>query len=235
MLRDDVQTIDDIEGQLAVYRSDLSREFEFRLSEVDNILHQFENRGMQFFDDTLRVGPAFPILWNKARIQREFEREVVADVPQQIERQVHDLIDWLVASELRQWQAVSDHVNRRARTHEGRLVGGEASGFQYDRQKADRHGGTRREPRRRQLRSRTRGRGDGRWRENGGRRRSAGPGRRDRTRRDRDGAGHDHRRRRDRHRRRRDDRRARHVRDSLEAEAGQSRSCARASSGCAPS
>jgi small GTP-binding protein len=134
VLRDDVQTIDDIERQLDVYRSDLSREFEFRLSEVDNVLHQFENRGIEFFDDTLRFG-RIPDLWNKARIQREFERDVVADVPQQIERQVHDLIDWLVASQLRQWQAVSDHVSRRARTHEGRLVGGETGGFQYDRQK----------------------------------------------------------------------------------------------------
>ena len=134
VLRDDVQTIEDIEGQLGVYRSDLSREFEFRLSEVDNILRQFENRGIQFFDDTVRVG-RIPDLWNKSRVQSEFEREVVADVPRQIERQVDDLIDWLVASELRQWQAVSDHVNRRARTHEGRLIGGEASGFQYDRQK----------------------------------------------------------------------------------------------------
>jgi small GTP-binding protein len=130
----DLQTIDDIEQQLAVYRQDLAREFEFRLSEVDNILHQFENRGVQFFDETLRVG-RIPDLLNKARVQREFEREVVADVPQQIERQVHDLIDWMVASELRQWQAVSDHVNRRARTHEGRLIGGETSGFQYDRRK----------------------------------------------------------------------------------------------------
>jgi small GTP-binding protein len=134
VLAADLQTIEDIEGQLNVYRSDLAREFEFRLAEVDNILQQFENRGMTFFDETLRVG-RIPDLLNKARIQREFERDVVADVPQQIERQVQDLIDWMVASELRQWQAVTDHVNRRAKTHEGRLVGGEASGFQYDRQK----------------------------------------------------------------------------------------------------
>src|SRR5690606_34130467 len=111
-----------------------SREFEFRLAEVDNILQQFENRGVQFFDDTLRIG-RIPDLLNKARMQREFEREVVADVPQQIERQVQDLIDWMVASELRQWQAVTDHVNRRAQAHEGRLLGGEAGRFQYDRQK----------------------------------------------------------------------------------------------------
>ena len=134
VLRADLQTIEDIERQLDVYRTDLSREFEFRLAEVDNILQQFENRGMMFFDETLRVG-RIPDLLNKARIQREFERAVVADVPQQIEQQVHDLIDWMVSSELRQWQAVTEHVNRRARAHEGRVVGGESSGFQYDRKK----------------------------------------------------------------------------------------------------
>ena len=134
VLAADLQTLEDIESQLTVYRADLSREFEFRLSEVDNILQQFENRGMTFFDETLRVG-RIPDLLNKARIQREFEREVVADVPQQIEKQVQDLIDWMVASELRQWQAVTEHVNRRAKAHEGRLMGGESSGFQYDRQK----------------------------------------------------------------------------------------------------
>lgn len=134
VLRADLQTIEDIERQLDVYRTDLSREFEFRLAEVDNILQQFENRGMVFFDETLRVG-RIPDLLNKARIQREFERAVVADVPQQIEQQVHDLIDWMVSSELRQWQAVTEHVNRRARAHEGRVLGGESSGFQYDRKK----------------------------------------------------------------------------------------------------
>jgi hypothetical protein len=40
-----------------------------------------------------------------------------------------------VSTELRQWQAVTEHVNRRARAHEGRLLGGESSGFQYDRKK----------------------------------------------------------------------------------------------------
>lgn len=132
LLRDDLRTIDDIEGQLGVYRSDLSREFEFRLSEVDNILHQFENRGVAFFDDTLRIG-RIPDLLNKARLQREFERQVVGDVPQQIDKQVQDVIDWMVASELRQWQAVTEHVNRRRKAHEDRVVGPENTSFQYDR------------------------------------------------------------------------------------------------------
>jgi hypothetical protein len=40
----------------------------------------------------------------------------------------------MVASELRQWQAVNEHVAKRRAAHEGRVVGGtDAKGFQYDR------------------------------------------------------------------------------------------------------
>jgi small GTP-binding protein len=132
LLRDDLAAVEDIDRQLDVYRSDLAREFEFRLAEVDNVLHQFENRGVRFFDDTLRVG-RLPDLLNKARIQHEFERDVVADVPRRIESRVHDVIDWMVASALRQWETVTEHVNRRRAAHDGRVMGGQASGFQYDR------------------------------------------------------------------------------------------------------
>ena len=132
LLRSDLSTVDDLERQLDVYRSDLERAFEFRLADVDNVLQQFENRGVRFFDDTLRLG-RLADLFNKTRIQAEFERQVVADVPQRIESQVQDVIDWLVASALKQWQAVTEHVNRRLAAHEGRIVGGQTSGFQYDR------------------------------------------------------------------------------------------------------
>jgi small GTP-binding protein len=134
VLKQDLETVEDIERQLDLYRADLSREFEFRLAEIDNVLQQFENRGVAFFDDTLRIGRVADLL-NKPRLQREFERQVVGDVPRQIEKQVHDVIDWMVASELRQWQAVTEHVNRRSKAHEGRLLGGDTGRFQYDRKK----------------------------------------------------------------------------------------------------
>jgi small GTP-binding protein len=131
LLDADVRTIEDIEGQLALYRRDLEREFTARLAEVDNVLQRFENRGVRFFDDTLRLARVVDLL-NKARIQAEFERDVVGGVPEEIERLVGEMIDWLVASELRQWQVVSEHVNRRRAAHENRLAG-DGSGFQYDR------------------------------------------------------------------------------------------------------
>ena len=70
----------------------------------------------------------------------------MADVPQQIEQQVHDVIDWMVASELRQWQAVTEHVNRRRAAHEGRVIGGDDERLSIRSREADRHGRPRRQP-----------------------------------------------------------------------------------------
>ncbi len=132
VLADDVRAAADIEGQLTVYREDMSREFRHRLSSVDNILHAFEQRGVAFFDDTLRIGRVFDLL-NKKRLKAEFERDVIQDMPQLIEKQVHDVIDWLVASDLRQWQAVMERIRERRATHAGRLAGAIDSRFEYDR------------------------------------------------------------------------------------------------------
>jgi hypothetical protein len=80
----------------------------------------------------MRVGRVFDLL-NRSRIKEEFETKVVGDAPQQIEAKVSELIDWLVASELRQWQAVTAHVERRREQHADRIVGRVGGGFEYDR------------------------------------------------------------------------------------------------------
>jgi hypothetical protein len=75
-------------------------------------------------------------LLNKARIQKEFEQRVVADVPQLIETKVNEMIDWLVEANLKQWQAVMEHIADRRRQHEERIIGDAAGGsFHYDREK----------------------------------------------------------------------------------------------------
>ena len=45
-----------------------------------------------------------PASQQSGRVQKEFEDHVVVDAPQQIERRVLDLIDWLVDQDFRQWR-----------------------------------------------------------------------------------------------------------------------------------
>jgi hypothetical protein len=58
---------------------------------------------------------------------------VVGDVPQTIERRVIEVIDWLVAKNLRQWQGVMDRLAERRTMHAGRVVGQMGGTFDYDR------------------------------------------------------------------------------------------------------
>ncbi len=132
LLGDDIAAVEDIYRQMEAYREDMRRDFRFRLADVENVLHEFENRGMTYFDETIRLARIFDLI-NKSRLQAEFEREVVADVPQIIERRVIEVIDWLVAKNLRQWQAVMDHLAERRTVHADRIVGQMGGTFDYDR------------------------------------------------------------------------------------------------------
>jgi small GTP-binding protein len=122
LLRDDLRLLDDVDKQHAVHREDVQRGFDLRMGEIDNVLLQMEQRGHEWFDDTLRIGRVVDLL-NKSRVQERFVREVVADAPAEIERKVSELIDWMVSTDLRQWQQVNTHLAERRRQYRDRIVG----------------------------------------------------------------------------------------------------------------
>jgi small GTP-binding protein len=133
LLAEDVVALEDVERQLAGYRQDLARGFELRMTGIEKVLLEMEARGHHYFEDTLRIARVFDLL-NRARVQREFEERVVADAPQQVERRVTELIDWLVDQDFAQWQAVTARLAARQRTHGDRVLGsGEIGSFSTDR------------------------------------------------------------------------------------------------------
>ena len=135
LLTDDFTMLDEVDRQLTTYQEDLLRDFDFRMSDIDRILLEMERRGQDYFDETMRIGRVMDLL-NRSRMQQGFEQQVVADAPQEIERKVGELVDWLVAADLKQWQAVTGHLSERRRQYRGRIVGEDDSGgarFHYDR------------------------------------------------------------------------------------------------------
>jgi small GTP-binding protein len=132
LLREDVETVESIDRQLGLYREDLSRDFHFRLSDVERVLLEFERRGMDFFDETLRIGRVFDLV-SRSKLRRAFEREVLQDLPQQVERRVEEVINWMVASDMRQWRGVTEMLDRRRIHHAERLVGQVTGVFEHDR------------------------------------------------------------------------------------------------------
>jgi len=134
LLKEDAAAVEEIRTQLDGFRREMARGFELRLADVQNVLHEFEKRGDEFFEDTVRAGRVFDLM-NRSRIRLEFERKVIGTLPQEIQERVEAVIDWLVASELQLWRETRDRLVRRRSDQAERLAGQLAGGFEYDRRR----------------------------------------------------------------------------------------------------
>jgi small GTP-binding protein len=133
VLREDTETIERIEQQLALYQEDMRQQFAFHRTRIENIIAKMNARGDEYFEETIRLGRVFDLL-NSDKIKGEFQTKVVGDTERQIDETVDDLIDWMVEQDLRTWQAITDHVDRRRlSTYEDEMIGEISGQFRYDR------------------------------------------------------------------------------------------------------
>jgi small GTP-binding protein len=132
VIRDDINVMDGITRQLAAYREDMLSEFRYRLSDVDVLLQGFENRGIAFFDETLRLVRIKDLL-NKDELERQFKAQVVGNVPSEIEQKVQALTAWLVERNQELWGRVVDSVSRHQERHSEQIVGQVGGTFEVDR------------------------------------------------------------------------------------------------------
>jgi small GTP-binding protein len=133
LLNEDFKTAEQIDRQVTAHREDLEREFKPRLAEVENIIHETNDRGVAFFEETIRIGRIFD-LFNSARVREAFQQEVLAGTAERIDETVEGLIDWLMDRDLRLWNAVMEYLNRRRQTSfDDQIVGQVGGGFDYTR------------------------------------------------------------------------------------------------------
>jgi small GTP-binding protein len=134
LLAQDIETIQSIDRQLALFHDEMVRDVEPRLSRLDVLLGDMEQRGMRFFEETLRIGRIRTLLDSEG-VRRAFEQEVIGDTPAQLEAETGRIIDWIVERNLKAWQDVSGYIDRRQidRHREG-MVGEVGGSFTYNRQ-----------------------------------------------------------------------------------------------------
>ena len=130
LLAGDITVSDEIQTQLEVFENDMLSSFSDRFKAVDLELYRFESRGHEYLDETIRIGNVLQLLSEK-KTQRDFEERVVQDLPERIENQVQEIIDWLIESDLEQWQGVRKSLALRKPAHAERL--NLDTGFEYDR------------------------------------------------------------------------------------------------------
>jgi small GTP-binding protein len=134
LLSQDIEALQSIDAQLALFHQEMLRDFEPRLSRLELLLGEMEGRGQRFFEETVRLSRIRSLLDSEG-IKRAFEREVVGDTPQQLEAEVGRLIDWIVERNLKVWQDVSQFVDRRRLSlHQEGMLGEVPTTFGYNRQ-----------------------------------------------------------------------------------------------------
>lgn len=134
LLNADWEVMRSVERQLGLYKDDMRADFDYRMADIENILFSMEQRGQTFFEEYLRIS-RIPDLMKKEKIKKAFKEEVVADVPEQIDEKIHELIDWMVERDFRQWQAVLEHLDKRKNAHQGKIMGdNQNTSFQYNRE-----------------------------------------------------------------------------------------------------
>jgi small GTP-binding protein len=117
-LADDTRLVDNVDRQIEGYAEDLQRAFGPRLSEIENIVHELNDRGERFFEETVRIGRIFDLL-NTERTRSAFEREVLRDTAERIDQVVATTVDWFVESEARLWRQVSGLIRQRQQATTG--------------------------------------------------------------------------------------------------------------------
>ena len=134
LLSQDIEALQSIDVQLALFHKDMLRDFEPRLARLDLLLNEMEGRGQRFFEETIRISRIRSLLDSES-VRRAFEREVVGDTPQQLEAEVGRLIDWIVERNLKVWQDVNQFVDRRRISlHQEGMLGEVPTTFSYNRQ-----------------------------------------------------------------------------------------------------
>ena len=133
LLEEDFRTAENVESQLELYKEDMGRDFEARMAEIENIILTMNERGDAWLEENIRFANIRE-LFRQEKVSERFKREVVADTEELVDERVDELIDWMVARNLKQWRMVVEYVKRRRQAdYDKRLIGEVGDGFEYDR------------------------------------------------------------------------------------------------------
>ena len=133
LLEDDFKMSENVESQLQLYKEDMKRDFEARMSEIENIILTMNERGDEWFEENIRLANVRELV-QRSKVQQRFQREVVADTEKLIDERVEELIDWMVDRNLKQWRAIVEYVNhRRQAQYDEHVIGEVGDNFEYNR------------------------------------------------------------------------------------------------------
>jgi len=133
VLKGDIQTLQTIQQQIEEFRKDMVHDFQYQHDRADKLLLLMGQRGEKYLDDKVTVTNMLEI-FKSEKIRIDFEREVVGDTSVDIEKQVSDVIDWMITKTSRLWKDTMEFVQRRSTMNSPDIMGKiQLMSFDYNR------------------------------------------------------------------------------------------------------
>jgi len=102
----------ELENMVSSYERSMKDEMPPRLADIENIMINFENRGFEFFDRTMKLSNIFNLA-NTEKVKAQFQEEVQGDVSEAIDAKVQGMINWMVDKDLNTWYQVAGALEKR--------------------------------------------------------------------------------------------------------------------------
>ncbi len=132
VLEQDEANLAELDRILKDARATLIDGYGRHITEVDNLLLQLQQRGMQFLDDTIRISK-LGMIKDRDLFKEEFSRQVVRDTDKQVESQVTAAVDGLLKKALSLWNQTLTEFADRVRAVSGPGNAGGRGDFFYNR------------------------------------------------------------------------------------------------------
>ena len=133
-LRSDIDAIDNIDRQKALYRTETLEGLAVPFQRISALMKELEARGNAFFDAHIQLS-RIRELFDPDELQRQFEYEVLSPFDRQVGIEIDRITDWLIERHLKLWQDVNAYLDRRRISrHKDDLIGDVGQTFQYNRQ-----------------------------------------------------------------------------------------------------
>ncbi|MBO0780458.1 MAG: dynamin family protein [Ktedonobacteraceae bacterium] len=111
-LTEDTRTVFYIETQVRFYREYMTKNVQYRLSDIEKVLQDMCERGDRFFARIMRLDHISNLVYVE-RIRDEFCQEVIGDSAQRVDYAIQDMIGWIVEQEHQLRQHVITYLSQR--------------------------------------------------------------------------------------------------------------------------
>lgn len=103
LLERDFQSLSDLDAQVKQTALELKERYHVYIVRIYDLLREFERRGKNFFETTLRV-KNFGLLKNHEQFRQRFEKEAISDLKERIQDEMHAATDWLMKEQIALFQ-----------------------------------------------------------------------------------------------------------------------------------